>query len=128
MAVSVAIASTILLGCGDAGSAGGGDDTVSRYCAYGAVSEAQLEGCIDHVTSSEVSELNTNAAKFARGSTDRCLSDSGPYCDDVEGAIRVPSSESDGWPQSGGSPSPGTGGWPQSGGSSSPPTGSGGWP
>ena len=57
-----------------------GGDLVGDYCAYGAVSKAQLEGCVEHVTPATVNEYRTNAARFARGQLDACLSDSGPFC------------------------------------------------
>jgi hypothetical protein len=57
-----------------------------RYCSYGAVSEAQLQGCADHVTPSYVRSHKTEAARYARGEIDSCTG-GGPYCgtDDPEG-------------------------------------------
>jgi hypothetical protein len=55
-------------------------EAVYRYCAYGAVSEAQLEGCKDHVTFRDVQERSTNAADYAFGGGE-CLADSGPFCE-----------------------------------------------
>src|SRR4051794_36970558 len=39
-------------------------DAVQRYCRYGAVSEAQLKACLDHVSIREIQSLNTSAARF----------------------------------------------------------------
>jgi hypothetical protein len=63
------------------------------YCTYGAVSQAQLEGCLAHTTMDEIANRETNAARRARGcppglSDDECLarvacrSDAGPFCED----------------------------------------------
>lgn len=60
--------------------AGCGGTSVARYCEYGAVSEAQLEGCEEHVTEAEVNALDTNAARYARGELAECRSDAGPFC------------------------------------------------
>lgn len=43
-----------------------GETSVADYCAYGAVSEAQLQGCMDHVTAQDVDALDTNAARYVR--------------------------------------------------------------
>jgi hypothetical protein len=59
----------------------GGGTSVSDYCSYGAVSQAQLEGCIEHVDQDYINRLDTNAARYARGELDRCLADSGPFCE-----------------------------------------------
>jgi hypothetical protein len=64
-----------------AGLAACGGTSVSDYCSYGAVSEAQLEGCIEHITTREVDGLDTNAARYARGELTECLADSGPFCE-----------------------------------------------
>lgn len=56
--------------------------TVSDYCAYGSVSQAQLDGCRDHVTAQEVNDRDTPAARFARGAPE-CGEDSGPFCEGV---------------------------------------------
>lgn len=56
---------------------------LNLYCRYGAVSQAQLEGCLDHVTTKRVDHLKTNAARFAQGQLQACLSDSGPFCADA---------------------------------------------
>lgn len=50
------------------------------YCYYGAVSNAQITGCLDHVTSDQIDKLDTDAARFAKGELTSCLSDSGPFC------------------------------------------------
>jgi hypothetical protein len=54
---------------------------VADYCSYGAVSNAQREGCLDHVSRDAIDRLDTHAAQFARRDTDECLSDSGPFCE-----------------------------------------------
>jgi hypothetical protein len=54
--------------------------TLRNYCEYGAVSNAQLAGCLDHVTDSQINGLQTDAARFARGYLSQCLSDAGPFC------------------------------------------------
>jgi len=54
---------------------------VEDYCAYGAVSQAQLDGCIDHVTPQTVDDYDTNAAEYARGELEECLGDAGPFCE-----------------------------------------------
>jgi hypothetical protein len=54
---------------------------VEKYCAYGAVSEAQLQGCLDHVDPAEIDVLDTNASAYADGDLDACLEDSGPFCE-----------------------------------------------
>ncbi len=58
-----------------------GQSRVETYCSYGAVSEAQLQGCIEHVTEADIDNRSTNAADYARGELDNCLYDSGPYCE-----------------------------------------------
>jgi hypothetical protein len=55
------------------------DRMVIDYCMYGARSEAQLEGCIDHVTADEVKRRDSNAARWARNGGE-CLGDAGPFC------------------------------------------------
>ncbi len=52
---------------------------VDEYCAYGAVSDAQLEGCKSHVTADEVRELRTPAAVFAI-EEGACGGGAGPFC------------------------------------------------
>ncbi len=59
-----------------------GESSVEAYCSYGAVSRAQLDGCTDHVTENDFDHLKTNAARYARGELDKCLADSGPFCED----------------------------------------------
>jgi len=56
---------------------------IADYCKYGAVSQAQLDGCRRHVDSRDIENLDTDAARFARRDLDDCLSDSGPYCYDA---------------------------------------------
>jgi hypothetical protein len=61
------------------------DRIVSDYCSYGAVSEAQLEGCKSHVSYRYVESSNTPAAQFAKGGSSEaeCGSSSGPFCQRV---------------------------------------------
>jgi hypothetical protein len=61
------------LGCGE-------PDLVGDYCRYGAVSEAQLDGCLSHVTEDEVRSRQTHASQYAFGDLDECLSDAGRFC------------------------------------------------
>lgn len=44
-----------------------GNDIVARYCSYGAVSDAQYQGCVDHVTVDDVRSRDTPAARYALG-------------------------------------------------------------
>lgn len=58
---------------------------VTAYCSYGAVSQAQLDGCVDHVSASTIDERDTNAAKFSRGEIEGCYRyDAGPFCFEAE--------------------------------------------
>jgi hypothetical protein len=57
------------------------DDEVARYCSYGAVSESQLQGCVDHVGVDQVESSDTNAGQYGRGELTECLEDSGPFCE-----------------------------------------------
>ena len=50
------------------------------YCEYGAVSSAELQGCLNHVSDAAIYRLQTDAAQFARGELTQCLADAGPYC------------------------------------------------
>jgi hypothetical protein len=50
------------------------------YCYYGSVSDAEVTGCLSHVTTAHIDQLDTNAARFAKGDINRCLDDAGPYC------------------------------------------------
>src|SRR5688572_4856290 len=43
--------------------------TVAHYCKYGSRYQAQVNGCLSHVDSHDIERLNTDAAKFARGSS-----------------------------------------------------------
>lgn len=54
---------------------------IADYCHYGAVSQAQLKGCLDHATYKQIEQLDTNAAQFAARELDDCLDDAGPYCE-----------------------------------------------
>lgn len=82
--VTVALA---VAGCASDKTYSGGDysydqtaEIVDRYCRYGAVSAAQLDGCREHITVREISQLRTNAARYGLGELDRCRWDSGPFC------------------------------------------------
>lgn len=70
---AAAIAAALAPGCGGT--------SVARYCEYGAVSQAQLDGCKDHVTEDEIDARYTNAARYARGELDVCRTDAGPFCE-----------------------------------------------
>jgi hypothetical protein len=56
------------------------DHDLGDYCKYGAQSQAQLDGCMGHVTTDDIDRLHTPAARFARGETSECGRGSGPYC------------------------------------------------
>ena len=84
---SVLVAASLALsGCVDdqGGGASGADSdsVVEDYCSYGAVSQAQLDGCVDHVTEGEVNAYDTNAGRYARGELDECLEDAGLFCEE----------------------------------------------
>lgn len=80
---TVALAAT---GCESVDSGSGSSDApqdpVAEYCAYGAVSDAQLAGCESHVEESDIDALDTNAAEYSRGNLNECLDDAGPFCED----------------------------------------------
>jgi hypothetical protein len=59
------------------------DRLVGDYCAYGAVSRAQLEGCKSHVTANQVRARDTTASHFAQRDIEDCGEDSGPFCEGV---------------------------------------------
>lgn len=61
-------------------AAGCGESRIEAYCSYGSISEAQLEGCMEHVTDADIESRTTNAAEYARGDLDECLYDAGPFC------------------------------------------------
>lgn len=82
---SLPISLVAVIGCGAvamllATACSSDGELIGRYCEYGAVSAAQLTGCIDHVTFEDVDRLDTNAARYARGEIDVCLADAGPFC------------------------------------------------
>ena len=54
---------------------------IRNYCWYGAVSGEQLRECESHVSVSRIESLDTNAARFAKGSLEKCLADAGPFCE-----------------------------------------------
>lgn len=58
----------------------GRDSYLRAYCDYGARSQAQLDGCMSHVTTDDINKRDSQAARFARGETRECLGDAGPYC------------------------------------------------
>ncbi|HEX8645653.1 MAG TPA: hypothetical protein VF715_02055 [Thermoleophilaceae bacterium] len=59
------------------------DNELGDYCRYGARSAGELDRCMSSVTTDEIGELDTPAARFARGWTDVCGQGSGPYCAEV---------------------------------------------
>jgi hypothetical protein len=105
-AITTLVALALLAGCGsEAGSGGEGSsvgsydpgdvDPVLMYCAYGAVSPAQLQGCVTHVTLDDITGGTdaegltpfkpnpTNAERFAFDAPfgkGKCRSDAGPLC------------------------------------------------
>jgi hypothetical protein len=93
------VAVAIALGFGTYGILSARDSSrqvVAEYCAYGAVSQAQLEGCKDHVGFSDVEEANTPAARFALGSEEEeCGSGSGPFCQAVSRRRRLEETQPD---------------------------------
>lgn len=56
------------------------DHELGYYCRYGAGSDAELDACMGRVNTDEIAELDTPAARFARGETIECGPGSGPYC------------------------------------------------
>lgn len=77
------LAVIVIAGCGSGSDSGSGSgDPVADYCAYGAVSRAQLQGCEDHVTTEDIDALDTNAARYSRGEIDACRWDAGPFCEE----------------------------------------------
>jgi hypothetical protein len=56
------------------------DHELGYYCRYGAASRAELDACMKRVDTEEIAELDTPAARFARGETSDCGPGSGPYC------------------------------------------------
>lgn len=60
---------------------------VARYCVYGAVSRAQLKGCLDNVSPETVASYSTPAARYARGDLIYCGPTAGPFCT-FEGTLR----------------------------------------
>jgi hypothetical protein len=53
---------------------------VARYCVYGAVSRAQLKGCVTNVSPETVASYSTPAARYARGDLIYCEPSAGPFC------------------------------------------------
>jgi hypothetical protein len=54
--------------------------SIADYCAYGAVSQAQLSRCETHAKPDEIARLHTNAADFAMRRLRSCRPDAGPFC------------------------------------------------
>lgn len=63
-----------------------GENTVGNYCAWGAVSEAQFQGCVNNVSLQQVRGLDSQAARFAVDREAVCGSAPGIYCKRVEAA------------------------------------------
>jgi hypothetical protein len=58
---------------------------IELYCAYGAVSRAQLQGCEENVTWGQIKGLDTNATRYAEsGGLEKCGADAGPFCRTLE--------------------------------------------
>ncbi len=55
---------------------------VQRYCEYGSVSKAQLDGCLTHVDEATIRGRDTTASQYARGNITGCLRDAGPFCEE----------------------------------------------
>ena len=73
-----ALAVFVALGTYFVAHAPGRDLWVETYCAYGARSEAQFEGCVDHVTIENIAQSSSDAAICARDAPDEC-DGAGPY-------------------------------------------------
>lgn len=56
------------------------DHELGDYCRYGASSQAEIDDCMERVDTDEIAELDTPAARFARGETNVCGPGSGRYC------------------------------------------------
>lgn len=61
-------------------SYGSAQSKIRDYCGYGVRSEAQFDGCANHVHIGDFEHSRTNAARFAIGDLNECLADSGPLC------------------------------------------------
>lgn len=57
-----------------------GGSYIGDYCGYGAVSQAQLDGCLENVDERRIDRARTEAGRFARGELMECGADSGPFC------------------------------------------------
>ena len=56
----VLAAASLTVGCANESPRLDGDERlIARYCEYGAVSQAQLDGCLDHVTAGRIQQLET---------------------------------------------------------------------
>ena len=56
------------------------DHELGYYCRYGASTQDELDGCMKRINTDEIDELDTPAARFARGETHECGRGSGPFC------------------------------------------------
>ena len=56
------------------------DHTLGYYCRYGAATQTELDGCMKRANTDEIDQLDTPAARFARGETSECGRESGPFC------------------------------------------------
>jgi hypothetical protein len=56
---------------------------VTDYCSYGATSNAQLDGCLSHISAGYVLRHHTRAARFATNFDADCGQRSGPFCGQV---------------------------------------------
>ena len=56
------------------------DHELGDYCRYGARSQAEIDSCMKRINTDEIAELDTPAARFSRGETNRCGRGSGPHC------------------------------------------------
>jgi hypothetical protein len=68
-------------GSGDGSDSQENGPSIVDYCEYGSVSQAQLDGCIEHVTTEDIRRLSTHAALYAESGLDECLADAGPFCE-----------------------------------------------
>jgi hypothetical protein len=59
------------------------------YCKYGAQSQAEIDDCLSSVNTDDIAELDTPAARFARGETFECGHGSGRYCRDAAEDLEV---------------------------------------
>jgi curli biogenesis system outer membrane secretion channel CsgG len=74
----LAVATGALAACGDSIT-----PSVARYCEYGAVNQAQLDGCESHVSVGDFEKSDTNAALYAKYLLTFCRADAGPFCEET---------------------------------------------